>query len=193
VSYRSERSVRREYAEMMLALVDDTVRKMNGETAEDPDAEKEYDLQYLLEDLTSRLAMVALYNGADANLFPAAVDNVRARPAYELLAEDPDIFEGVFEVAEADEKPETARGVAKVIPIGHVGPTSEKPIVSPETIREAAMLQTWDGGYPRHEFVAGVANRRGCAASLRPVYEPKAEPVVCHRIRTHEIHNLDPR
>lgn len=191
MSYRSERSVRREYAEMMLALVDDTVRKMNGATREDENAEKEYDRTYLLEDLLSRVAMVALFNGADPNLFPAAVDGMRVRAAYELLAEDPDLFEGAFEPAVAEEPPHPARGTARVIPMH--GPTSAKPIVSEATIREAAMLQTWDGGYPRHEFVAGTADRRGCAAMLTPVYEPDAEPVVCHRIRGHEIHNLDPR
>lgn len=74
---------RKELGELMLALADDTDRKMNGELPGNPDAEHEYDRGYLLEDLLTRLVELAEENGAVRDLFP----NITTRPvcAYSLL------------------------------------------------------------------------------------------------------------
>jgi hypothetical protein len=113
---------RREVAEYFAALAEDTARKMNGETATDPDAEKEYDRQYLLEDLLSRVFEIAKNYAEDMpELFPALADNRRATPAYPLLIEE-----------------KTAAG------------EQENTIDLTDAIRETWALQTFDG-LPRHE------------------------------------------
>lgn len=135
MSYRSERSVRRETLEIIAALADDTARKMNGETAENPNAGKEYDQQYLLEDLLTRLGILCADAVPDyANLFPNAAESHRPVPAYELLIGDAE-----------EETTEPARGV-----------------VSMETIRQAHNLLHFDG-VQRHPFVSGpVAAGNAC-------------------------------
>lgn len=80
---------RREIGEALLALADDTARKMNGEMPGDPNAEREYDSGYLLEDLLTRLSMIAEEAGADPNLFESAADMRRPRLAYDLLDQEP--------------------------------------------------------------------------------------------------------
>lgn len=71
-------NAKKEVGEALLALADDTVRKMNDE-------EVEHDRTYLLEDLLTRIALVAKEVGADLGLFPNVEDSMRVRPAYELL------------------------------------------------------------------------------------------------------------
>lgn len=117
MSYRSERSVRREVAEELLALLDDTARKLDDENL---------DRQILLEDLMTRACMVADELGGDVNLFPS-LENFRANPIIPLL-DAPDPFSGEFlPEPHEDEYPHPARGVAKVY-TGHFGPTSAAPI-----------------------------------------------------------------
>ncbi len=69
---------RRDVAEAILALVEDTARKYI-------DGDRNLDTSLLLEDLATRLVEVAERNGADADLFPTVPDIVRARIAFDLL------------------------------------------------------------------------------------------------------------
>jgi hypothetical protein len=69
---------RRDVAEAVLALLDDTVRKMNDE-------EVAHNRTYLLEDLITRLAEIAEKHGADASLFPNVEGSMHVRCAYDLL------------------------------------------------------------------------------------------------------------
>lgn len=76
-----------EIGNLILALADDTRRKMNGESATDPDAEIEYDEGYLQEDLLARLHELAVRFGAEPDLFPDLRDSygrhVHAYPLFE--------------------------------------------------------------------------------------------------------------
>lgn len=77
---------RKELGELVLALADDTVRKMNGELPGNPEAEHEYDRTYLLEDLLTRLSeLVETEARVDLDLFPNVGESIRVRPAYPLL------------------------------------------------------------------------------------------------------------
>jgi hypothetical protein len=63
---------RRDIGETILALADDTVRKMNDE-------EVEHDRTYLLEDLITRLAEIARQTGAKVAVFPNVEGSMRVR------------------------------------------------------------------------------------------------------------------
>jgi hypothetical protein len=80
---------RREVAEYFAALAEDTSRKLSGATAQDENAEFDYDRQYLLEDLLTRIAEIATNYAEDMPLlFPSLMDNRRVTPAYPLLIQD---------------------------------------------------------------------------------------------------------
>lgn len=74
---------KRELGEALLALLNDTTQKMNDE-------DFERDRQYLLEDLVTRVALIAENAGADVGLFPDVQDSMRVRCAYDLLDAVPD-------------------------------------------------------------------------------------------------------
>jgi hypothetical protein len=166
---------RQEIGEQILALLDDTARKLNGETATDPNAEKEYDRGYLMEDLLSRLANFAGNFVPDAEtLFPSVMDGRRATPAYPLLIEE--------------QAPERIEEITQEIVGGTVG-KGKNPLS--HAIRAAAMAQTWSG-YPRHGFERGTIDQFVCGAQIRSIYNSTGSPVTCNYRHNHEIHNLNP-
>lgn len=163
---------KQEIGEAIAALAEDTARKMNGATAQDEDAEFEYDRTYLLEDLLSRMMLIAEAAGVKdlSGLFPAAYDGQRVTMAYDLLTGEED--------ATVTDMLGSTRYVGTAKPL----------VISDDTIREAWELQTFDGGYPRHEH-EGYPDAR-CSAMLRSTTLDRI-PVSCGRYYGHEIHKTE--
>lgn len=170
---------RKEIGDILAALANDTSVKLDDDTI---------DRQTLAEDLVTRLVSLSKSLGSDAaNLFDS-LDNFHGdNPRIPLEGEKSSEVTQEIGVAEYQH----ATGTARVFGGTGDGKTIRTPLVSDATIREAAMMETWDGGYPRHGFERGTLDQFRCGAQIRSVYS-HGDPVTCGRLHSHEIHNMNP-